>query len=99
MKRLIALFAIMLLSGCGPALHSSTDDYAGTEIGDAAPDFKLTDQNEQTVRLSDFHGKIVIVTFMDTQCVDTCPLTALRFRQVYTKLADQAEQVVFLGVN
>ena len=34
------------------------------KVGDEAPDFELTDQNRETVRLSDFRGeKNVVVAF------------------------------------
>lgn len=78
----------------------NTQTYQGVEINEAAPDFQLTDQNGATVALSDFRGKIVVLTFMDTKCIDTCPLTAYHFTQTYQQLNDvQKTQVVFLGIN
>jgi len=37
-------------------------------IGQPVPDFTLTDQNRQPVRLSQFAGKVVAVTFVYTRC-------------------------------
>lgn len=37
-------------------------------IGQAVPDFTLTDQNRRQVRLSQFAGKVVAVTFVYTRC-------------------------------
>lgn len=37
-------------------------------IGQPVPDFTLTDQNRQQVRLSQFAGKVVAVTFVYTRC-------------------------------
>src|SRR5712692_2150624 len=37
-------------------------------VGQPVPDFTLTDQNRQPVRLSQFAGKIVAVTFIYTRC-------------------------------
>lgn len=80
--------------------RSNTKTYQGVEFNEPAIDFQLNDQHGNSIRLSDFHGKIVILTFMDTQCVDTCPITAHHFIQTYQELNDkQKEQVVFLGVN
>lgn len=80
--------------------RSNTQPYQGTQLNQAAPDFQLTDQNGATISLSDFRGKIVILTFMDTECIDTCPLTAYDFIQTYQQLSDvQKTQVVFLGIN
>jgi protein SCO1 len=80
--------------------RSNQQVYQGVEFNQPAADFQLTDQNGDSIRLSDFYGKIVILTFMDTQCVDTCPITAHHFIQTYQELNDkQKEQVIFLGVN
>ncbi len=74
--------------------------YDGTELKDVAADFKLADQNGSFVRLSDIRGKIVVLTFMDSQCKDTCPLTAADLRQANRQLNQkEVDQVIFLGVN
>ncbi len=79
---------------------SKTQSYEGTELSGEAADFQLTDHNGSAVKLSDFRGKVVVLTFMDSKCVDTCPLTAVHFREVYRQLnPNEAKQVVFLGVN
>ena len=74
--------------------------YQGTEISGDASDFQLTDQNGSMIGLSNFRGKVVVLTFMDSKCVDTCPITASHFRLAYQRLNPaESEQVVFLGVN
>jgi len=37
-------------------------------VGQAAPDFSLTDQNREQVKLSQFAGKVVAITFVYTRC-------------------------------
>jgi len=96
-NKTIWLLAILILvitaSGC-------TSGYQGTELSGEAPGFQLTDQNSSVVKLSDFRGKVVVLTFMDSKCQDTCPLTAAHFREAYKELdQNEAKQVVFLGVN
>lgn len=39
-----------------------------------APAFTLRDQNGQMISLADFRGKVVAVTFLDSHCVQQCPL-------------------------
>ena len=74
--------------------------YEGTELSGEAPDFQLIDQNNSAVNLSDFRGKIIVLTFMDSKCTDTCPLTAAHFREAYRQFdQNETKQVVFLGVN
>lgn len=38
------------------------------QVGQAVPDFVLTDQNRQHVSLSQFSGKVVAITFVYTRC-------------------------------
>ena len=79
---------------------NNTPSYEGTELSGESPDFQLTDQNGAPVSLSDFRGQVVVLTFMDSKCTDTCPLTAVHFREIYRQLTPtEAAQVVFVGVN
>lgn len=51
------------------------------EIGQAVPDFQLTDQQGNAVRLADFKGKTVVVDFIYTRCPlpDVCPRLSANF--------------------
>ena len=98
------IVAALLIAGAAIYFFISssgnTQTYEGTELSDQAPDFQLTDQNGSVVSLFDFRGKVVVLTFMDSKCYDTCPLTAAHFRKVYRQLnSNEAKQVVFLGIN
>jgi len=82
------------------ATSKNSQPYEGTELSGEAPDFQLADQNNSVVKLSDFRGKVVVLTFMDSKCQDTCPLTAAHFRETYRQFdQNETKQVVFLGVN
>jgi protein SCO1/2 len=61
----------------------------GIAVGDAAPDFALTDQTGGTVRLSEFRGQPVAVTFVYTRCPDAaaCPMTMAKFAKLNAALA------------
>ena len=98
------LSALVLIAGVLGYFFLSTqnrrESYQGTELSGEAPDFQLRDQSGVLISLSDFRGKVVILTFMDSTCKDTCPLTAAQFRQTYRQLdQNEANQVVFIGVN
>jgi protein SCO1 len=102
--RIWLVLALVIVGGATAYYFVSSSDnsqsYEGTELSGEAPDFELTDQNGSSVNLSDFRGKMVVLTFMDSKCTDTCPLTAAQFREVYRQLTEnEATQVVFLGVN
>ncbi len=106
MKNLRIWFGLALVViASGVAYFASTSlkgaqVYQGTELDGIASDFRLIDQHGTFVSLSDLHGKVVVLTFMDSQCKDTCPLTGAHFRQAYKQLnQNEASQMVFLGVN
>jgi protein SCO1/2 len=67
----------------GPAVVTPRPN-RGVAVGDPIPDFELTDQTGKTVRLSQFRGEPVAVTFIYTRCpVPTaCPLTVARFAKI-----------------
>ena len=80
--------------------RESAPPYEGTELSGEAPDFILTDQNGSMISLSNFRGKVIVLTFMDSKCKDTCPLTAAQLRLAYQQLDQtEASQVAFIGVN
>jgi protein SCO1/2 len=56
----------------------------GIGVGDAVPDFALVDQTGQTVRLSQFRGRPVAVTFAYTRCpvATACPMTMTKFAKI-----------------
>ena len=60
-------------------------------VGDAVPDFVLTDQTGKSVSLSQFRGEPVAVTFAYTRCPDAtaCPMTMQKFAQLNAALAKE----------
>jgi cytochrome oxidase Cu insertion factor (SCO1/SenC/PrrC family) len=64
-----------------------------------APDFTLTDQAGHTMSMASFHGKSVVLEFMDPHCTDICPIVSAEFVKAYHDLGAQAKNVVFVAVN
>lgn len=56
---------LRLLDG---AMDPSLSPQKVLEIGQPAPDFSFTDQNRKRVTLSQFAGKVVVITFVYTRC-------------------------------
>jgi len=60
--------------------------------GDAMPDVALVDQDGKPLRLADYHGKAVALTFVFTRCPlpDFCPLMMKKFAAAHANLAKDA---------
>jgi len=68
----------------------------GTQKGQVAPDFSLTDLNGNQVKLADYAGKIVLVNFWATWC-PPCRVEMPHMQKFYDDYKDK--DVVILGVN
>ncbi len=64
------------------------------KIGDAAPQFNSIDQNAESIALSDFTGKKVIVYFYPQDDTPTCTKEACNLRDNYTTLQEKGYEVV-----
>jgi len=73
--------------------------YQGTPLAGPATDFTLTDQRGAAVSLSDLRGRVVVLTFLDSQCQEICPLTAAELLATYHSLESATESVAFVAVN
>jgi protein SCO1 len=89
--------AVVLLVGPGGGAAVSANGFAGAvrpDIPTAA--FALRDQSGRVTRLSDYRGRVVVVTFLYTVCRDTCPLMA---DQIRGALDDLGHDVPVLAVS
>jgi cytochrome oxidase Cu insertion factor (SCO1/SenC/PrrC family) len=88
------------LSGPADAIVSNQDIYPGSPAGDApAPDFKLVDQEDRPTSLSQFRGKVVVLSFVDSHCTTICPLMTESMVKAMDLLGPNASQVQLLGIN
>jgi peroxiredoxin Q/BCP len=67
------------------------------EEGKPAPDFELQDDRGQTVRLSDFRGKRVVLYFYPKDDTPGCTTEACEFRDAYDTY--RAQGIEILGVS
>lgn len=67
------------------------------EVGMKAPDFTLQDQNGETVSLSDFLGKQVVVYFYPKDNTPGCTRQACAFAGLYAEF--QKRDVVVIGIS
>ncbi len=59
------------------------------ELGDPVPDFTMTGQDGNALKLSDLRGKVVVLTFIYTRCPmpDFCPLMDRKFSDLAQHVA------------
>lgn len=67
------------------------------QVGDKVPDFTAKDQDGNTVTLSDYHGKKLIVFFYPKASTPGCTMEACNLRDNYAALQAQGYQL--LGVS
>ncbi|HEY4094073.1 MAG TPA: SCO family protein [Baekduia sp.] len=71
----IVVFADNAPTPTGPHLEGSIPPANAT-----AANFALRDQDGKLVKLSDYRGRPLMLTFMYSTCRDTCPVTAYQMR-------------------
>jgi len=72
---------------------------ARLQEGDKAPDFTAKDQNGNTVSLSDFRGKNVILYFYPKDNTPTCTTEACNFRDNYQSLLSKGFSVIGVSTD
>lgn len=94
----LVLLAVIVGAGAGLLLAahrpSSPPALGGGVILKAgsvpAPAFRLLDQSGDFVSPSDLRGRVVALTFLDTQCLQMCPLQANLLGRVQSDLGPKA---------
>ena len=66
-------------------------------VGEKAPDFELPNQDGKMVKLSDFHGKKIILFAYPKADTSGCTIQACGFRDNFPKI--QADNAVVLGIS
>jgi len=111
----VALVAALTASACGGGSGHSHEHgtsssftvtggsggFAGGELSppQPTPDFTLTDQSRRKVSMSDQRGKLVLVTFLYTNCPDVCPLITQNLNQALQMLGPKRDDVRVLAVS
>jgi cytochrome oxidase Cu insertion factor (SCO1/SenC/PrrC family) len=101
--------AVVVVIGVAPMAAASADPNADPIIaqaisGDsmpldqAAPGFRLVDQDGTTVTLASLRGKVVLMTFLDPVCTTDCPLIAQEFKDAWRLLGAASGQVELVAV-
>jgi protein SCO1/2 len=105
----VALLACVAIAGCGSSrTRSSTDQAlskldvklpAPAQLRAATPQFALKDSLGHLVRLSQFRGRAVLLTFVYDHCPDTCPLIVANLHNALLRLGTQASKLQIVAVS
>ena len=95
----LILFLFLLSTACaafGPSFKGEV-----VKPPEAAPEISMTDQNGNPFQLSAMKGKVTLVFFGFTNCVDECPLTMAHIKQALGIVGDGAGdvRVVFVSTD
>ncbi|HEY6787794.1 MAG TPA: redoxin domain-containing protein [Trebonia sp.] len=74
-------------------------DLGSSEGGVPAPGFRLVNQFGQTMSLSQFRGKVILLGFEDSECTTVCPLTTQSMVLARELLGKAGSAVQLLGVD
>lgn len=69
------------------------------QIGDLAPDFTTTDQHGNTIRLSDYRGKKVVLYFYPKDDTSGCTAQACSLRDNYAELRQAGYEVLGVSID
>ena len=70
----------------------------GTRPGERAPEFALPNRNNETVRLSDFLGQVVLLEFWSSSC-SACQAALPHLEELRARYSGQGMVVIALSIN
>lgn len=80
------------------ALAACRAEVQAPEMGKPLPEFALPDLKGQTIRLSDFRGKVVVLNFWASWC-PPCIAEMPSLERLHRALADKGLQVLAISVD
>ena len=96
MKKIILKLSIILTSIL--LLNSCTKKEVTPETGEAAPAFSLKDLNGNSVQLSDYKGKVVLLFFLGNSC-PSCKAVAPGLESTFVKGYANNSNFAILGLD
>lgn len=89
MKRQAAVLAAVLLFACA------------RQPGEKMPPFALVDQSGTTVRSESLRGRVLVVSFVFTTCVEACPLITAQLARAQAQARTEKldERVRFISIT
>lgn len=95
---IMSLLLILIISASCSAFKPAFKGQVVEKLA-AAPEISMTDQNGKPFQLSAMRGKVVLVFFGFTNCVDECPLTMAHIKLALESLGSDAKDVQVVLVS
>ena len=96
----VVLVGILVIQGCTPSSQAMQDGQqeaaVGINVGELAPDFTLTDLEGNSVTLSEYRGKVVVLNFWATWC-PPCRAEMPDIESLYQEYKDKG--LVVIGID
>jgi protein SCO1/2 len=93
----LTLFIMIVITSCGTLNPSLTGAVITPPL--TAAEINLTDHNGKPFQLSSFRGKVVLVFFGFSHCVNECPATMAIIRQALDTIGDASKNVEVVMVS
>ena len=92
------LALLALAAACGPP---AAGEFLGTRLtaGESMPPFQLTDQFGREVASSDYRGRVVMLTFLYTNCPDVCPIVTAQLGKAIDALDADSSELAIVAVS
>jgi len=95
--RLVAIALLIVTAACSGLGASFKGDLVSPAT--TAPEIGLTDAQGNSFQLNSLQGKVVLIFFGFTNCVDECPLTMAKIKQALDSLGEKSQNVVVAMVS
>ncbi len=86
LMRHVALWLALIISLPLLAHANGQGKWLRKEVIGYSPGFNLTDQDNRRVSLTDFRGKVVIISFIFVNCPTSCPLVTAKLASIHHEL-------------
>src|SRR6267142_5219540 len=84
---------VVITEDSTPVAGAPAIEGADPKVGDEVPDYRLINQDGKTIRIQDYKGKALLLTFIYTRCQDPnqCTLMSSNFATIDQELQKQPE--------
>ena len=104
-KLALAATLVAMLAGSTACTQATTNQevpptpFVSQKEAIPAPPFELTNQFGQTTSLAQLKGKVVVLTFLYSNCPDACPLLISKIQQPVTELGSPTDEVTLVAIT